>query len=224
VVVAFAIILGLLGFWWSDRQPDRFTAATRVFLASSAPFDGVGQASFVNDPDRYAINQAAVATSTPVLDRARAALGLHVTPEEFRESLAVTAGRGTDVLVIEATAASAVRAAAASDAVALAYEQYQATSVREQTQSLLRLSTSREDRAAILQRAAVYGSGVALLEPAAVPTTPSAPQPVRDAILAALLGGVLGTGLALALDTVSGRRAARVPRLRLRSRPQPADA
>jgi uncharacterized protein involved in exopolysaccharide biosynthesis len=212
LVVLTTAAVAALGLLWAGLQPAQYTATTRLFLTSSAPFDGVGAAAFVNDPDRYAINQAALATSRPVLERAIRQGSLDVEADALLEAVTVTAGRGTDVLQIEATAPSRDDAAAWADAVAEAYRATQADSVRQQTSELLRLSATEGD-AAVLKRAAVYGDGVGLIEPAARPESPSSPQPLRDAVLAGIVGMVLGLGLAWWRDEkgpssphVTGRR------------------
>ena len=101
IVTISAILFASLGFLWSSQQDDQYTATTRLFLSHSSAFDGVGQSSFVANPDRYAINQATLATSRPVLARAVDDSDLAVDVEDLARSLVVTAGRGNDVVIIE---------------------------------------------------------------------------------------------------------------------------
>lgn len=200
VVILVTIVVAGLGYLWSSQQPERFTATTRLFLSSSSPFDGVGQGSFIDNPDRYAINQAALALSVPVLDRAIEDADLDLDSEELVEALAISAGRGNDVIAIDATAPSPTEAAAWSNAVAEAYRAFKSDEVERQTEDLIALSTTEEDRASVLKRAAVYGNGIALTEQAVRPTEPSHPQPVRDGMIAAILGAVLGVGAAVLVE------------------------
>lgn len=200
VVILATVVVAGLGYAWSSQQPERFTATTRLFLSSSSSFDGVGQASFVDNPDRYAINQAAIALSAPVLDQAIADGDLDVEKEDLAGALVVSAGRGNDVIAIEATAPSPTEAAAWSNAVADAYRTFKSDEVQLQTEELIALSTTDEDRAAVLKRAAVYGDGIALAEQAVRPTEPSYPQPLRDGVIAAIVGVVLGVGAAVVVE------------------------
>lgn len=202
VVLSVMLGFGLFGYWLSSQQTEQFTAATRLFLSSSSPFDGVGQVSYVASPDRYAVNQAAIALSSPVLDRAIDTAELDVTVEELRESLAVSAGRGNDVITIEATSDSPVEAAETANAMAEAYRAFKLDEVDRQTEQLTALSTTEEDRASVLKRAAVYGDGIELFEAAIPPTSASYPQPIRDALFALIVGAVLGIGAAVGLDAI----------------------
>lgn len=209
VVAIVALAIAGAGYFWSSQQDERFTATTRLFLSSSSDFDGVGQSDFVSNPDRYAVNQAALALSTPVLNRAINGSDLGVDAEELRQSLDVAAGRGNDVIVIDATAASPGKAAQTANAVAEAYRSLKLDEVERQTEQLTALSTTEEDRAAVLKRAAVYGDGIELTEEASAPTEPSHPQPVRDGLLALIAGLAAGVGVAVAIDAVVAYRARR---------------
>lgn len=206
LVVLVAAAFAVLGYVVSSQQPERYTAVTRLFLAISSSFDGVGQADFISNPDRYAINQATLATSSPVLDRAIRTADLDTDIKELRRALTVAAGRGTDVIVIEATRDSPTEAAQWANAVADAYRAFKLDEVERQTEELTALSTNEEDRAAVLKRAAVYGDGIELTEVAEPPSEPSAPQPVRDALLALLVGTGLGIAAAVGMDALLARR------------------
>jgi uncharacterized protein involved in exopolysaccharide biosynthesis len=200
VVVAIVVVVTALGYVWSAQQPESYTATTRLFLSSSSSFDPVGTSGYVNDPNRYAINQAGLARSTPVLEQAIAEGDLSPDVEDLRDALAINAGRGTDVIVIEATAPSPTDAADWANAVAAAYRSFNAEQVAQETEALLELSTNEADRATLLKHAAAYGDGVALAEPAVVPDEPSAPRPLRDGLIAAVVGLVLGVLVAVAID------------------------
>lgn len=206
VVVTSALILAAIGYFWSAQQDNQYTATTRLFLAHSSAFDGVGQSSFVANPDRYAINQATLATSRPVLARAVDDANLDIDTEELGRSLVVTAGRGNDVIIIEATASSPQLAARHANAVTEAYQSLKLDEVERQTEQLTALSTSEGERAAVLKRAAVYGDGIELVESAAPPENPSSPQPLRDALLALVVGAGIGAVLAAGLDLIRRSR------------------
>lgn len=206
LVVVLAVVGGLVALAFSALQPDRYTAEARLFMSSSAAFDGVGDASFVADPDRYLSNQASVVTSEPVL-AAAAKAGAANSTDELREEIAVSAALGRDEIRVTATGSTAAQAAQRAELVAQAYRDFAAQAVKSQTEKLVALSTTSDDKAAVLKRAAVFGDGVALLEQATPPTSPSSPQPVRDALLGGIVGLALGLGAALVLDRRPGRAA-----------------
>lgn len=206
LVAIVAIGFGALGFVWSSQQDQQYTATTRLFLSHSSAFDGFGQSSFVANPDRYAVNQATLATSRPVLERAVTDADLGVDTDELEQSLVITAGRGNDVIIIEATADTPEVAAEHANAVAASYQAFKLDEVERQTEQLTALSTSDEERAAVLKRAAVYGTGIELIEEAFPPAFPSAPQPRRDTLLALLVGAAVGTALAAGFDMLRRSR------------------
>jgi capsular polysaccharide biosynthesis protein len=206
IVILVTAAFAAAGYYWSSQQSEQYTATTRMFLSSSSPFDGFGSRDFVNNPDRYAVNQAAIALSRPVLNRAVENGELDVEVDRLRRALTISAGQGTDVIVIDATAPSPRQAADWANSVAEAFRAFKADGVEDQTQELLALSTNEADSAAILKRAAVYGDGIALVEQATAPNDPSSPQPVRDGLLAAVVGLVLGVAAAVLVDVVQGVR------------------
>jgi capsular polysaccharide biosynthesis protein len=209
LVAVTALVVAALGYVASSLQAPSFTATARLFLTSSAPFNGVGEGSYVNDPTRYVINQAEIAMSQPVMRRAVASEDLGVSATELVDAVVVTPGRNTDVLHVEATAPTREQAMSWADAVAEAYRATQADAVRRQTAELLALSPSDEE--AVLSRAAVYGDGVGLVETAVRPQEPSSPRPLRDAALAGIAGLALGLLLAWATDAVRRRPSLDLP-------------
>jgi uncharacterized protein involved in exopolysaccharide biosynthesis len=200
-----AIAFGTLGFLWSSEQDRQYTATTRLFLSHSSGFDGFGQSDFVANPDRFAVNQATLATSRPVLARAVADGDLAVEVDDLGRAVVITAGRGNDVIIIDATAETPRLAARYANAVSAAYQALRLEEVERQTELLTELSTSDAEQATVLKRAAVYGNGIELVEEATPPENPSSPQPRRDALLALLVGAVVGTALAAGLDRLRGR-------------------
>lgn len=67
LVVTLTVLGGLAGLVVSAVQPERYVAEARLFLSSSSPFDGIGGSDYINDPDRYLMNQAELLGSEPVL-------------------------------------------------------------------------------------------------------------------------------------------------------------
>ena len=68
-----------------------------------------------------------------------------------------------------------------------------------------RLSRLLEQRAALVEDGAELSSGGQVLSAAQVPTTPFRPQPLRDGLLAVLVGLAVGVGIALLRDHLDDR-------------------
>lgn len=204
LVAAVALLCAIAGIAYSKNAPERYTSAARLYMSTSVPFDGIGERSFVNDPNRYVVNQAGVIMSEPVL---AAAVKAGAAPNTFilRSNLEVVPGRDADVITIKADGASPTEAAVRANAVAKAYRSHASAGVQALTKDLVKLSTSTLDKAAVLKRAAVFGDGVAFVEVAKLPTEPSAPVPARDGLVALLAGIALGAVLALVLPSWPAR-------------------
>lgn len=205
VTVLTLLCAALAGVLTIAKDPG-YTAEARVFLSSAAPFDGVGDAGFVNDPDRYVGNQASLAASDPVLSRAARGSGVDADVSELRKLVDVIPSRGMDMLVVTAEGTSASQAAARANAVAAAYRSLSGERVKTQAAQLAALAASTADRAAVLQRAASFGDGVAVLEEAQTPDSPSSPNLAVDVLLGVLVGLGLSSAGALALELGQGRR------------------
>lgn len=190
LLVAGALVGALLGLISALLQPTAYISESRVFFASQSSFDPLGSAPFGADPVRYLEQQAALITSTPVLTQA---VELDESIGELtalRESLSVAVSSDADIVTIKAAADTGAGAEARVAAVVEAYRDFQEAAVEDRTEAASDLSTSGERRQ-IEQRAALYGDGVALVEP---PTSQETSSLVRNTTI----GGLVGLLLALA--------------------------
>lgn len=223
-VLVVVCLGGLVGFAGSLLQPVRYAAETRLFLAASRPFEPFATSSQFLEPERYVSNQAAVAASALVLERAEGLLGGSVDAVALRRSVRADAAPNLDLVTITATAPTAQDAVARAQAVTSAYrslieEQVQAdaqevvdefdaaTSALENDLSTMSeservaaeqqiLEQRRQGRDVLLQ-ASLYGDGLAIVEPPLTPTSPSQPKPVRNALVGAVLGLLAAAAFAL---------------------------
>ena len=218
VLIVATTVAGLtVGLLIAHFQPTSYSAESRVFLSSQASFDALADGQYASDPSRYLDQQAAIMTSSPLLQRA-IELGAESADEaELKASLAVIASAESDVLTVRATAPASEQAGARVDDIITAYREYQRSLVTTQLSSIELVSSTDEKRIA-QKRAAVYGDGVALVEKAFVTEASSA---IRNASVLAVAGLLLGSGLALALN---GRRNAGGPRSRGRDHSTSAEA
>lgn len=234
-LLALVVVCGLLGFWISGLQPEKYSATTIVLFrdaSDSGLFSDLG--SFVSDPERNVSQQASRVESRTVLERAAEQL----QGEDFR-----SLERKVDVepevelnrMQIIGTAPTRQGAVEIANAVGEAYEtitreenlaateqantvlEKQISEMRDQIEQLdQRLANNPNDEIAasrlrtldtqlvtletraseLAANAAVLGSGVRMRELAVPPEEPSAPQPLRDAAIAAAIALAIGSFVA----------------------------
>ncbi|MGY1840856.1 MULTISPECIES: hypothetical protein [unclassified Modestobacter] len=192
-----AVAAGLLGAQLSALQEETYTAQSRMVLSATANFDPLGGNSPSN-AGRYLANQMAILDSEPVLELVAEQLGGDADPATLAEAVSVATLADSDIVVISATAPDPELAAARADAVTAAYQQYVTQRVQEVADAAVAAVAADPGAVAdVRTQAAVYGDGVAVAEPAAVPTAPTAPNPVRDGALLAVLAGLVAAGVAI---------------------------
>lgn len=224
VVIAFLVVLTTLAAYGvSNHEATRYTAtATLVFNNNE-------QAQQVAGLQTVAITnaQAQQQTNLKLVQRGdmaeRAASRLGLTADEIREDLAVAPEGESNLVDVSATATSPTLAAAIANvyvaqfvaeqqssnhayyASALALVNRQLTRM-SQRQRLSPAGLALEGRAQSLGVLAELRNGnVEVVQRAAVPTAPSSPKTARNTVLGALLGLVLGLGVAVLLERVDRR-------------------
>lgn len=188
-----ALVGALLGYALSQLQPKQYTAVSRVYLSPANEFDPLKQNTYSSDPNRYVVNQAEVMTSSSILTNVIKQLALPQTPAELIGQITASASGTSDVITIEATAETPEKAKELADAVPTAYGQFVEQKVEEQVDAAsqgLTGDTARDTVLAIQRQAEAYGDGIGQVDVAELPTSPSAPQPVRDALLLGIMAGV----------------------------------
>lgn len=197
-IALFTLAVGYVAYDYSDREERSYEAVAQVVLSASTNFSPINTSFSSNDPDRYVENQAEIMTTLNVMDRAAAALADGVTGADLRGDIATAPSGARDVIVITAEAADPSLAARRADAVANAYAQFTTDEVRILADQAAQASAG--DPALVQDiraRAATFGDGVSVIQPAAVPSGPASPTPLRNAYLAAAAAFLLSTGLAL---------------------------
>lgn len=214
----------LLGFGVSTVQPVRYAAEARLFFESSRPFDPLGNSTQFVEPARYIANQAAIALSAPVIERATASLGGSVDAEALRRSVRADAAPNLDLVTITATAPTSDDAVARAQAVTTAYRELVDERVTlaaqevveeintaagaletdlvtlsdaERSVAIQQLLDQRRQGQDVLLAASLYGDGLAIVESPVPPDGPAQPQPVRNALVGAVLGLLAAAALAL---------------------------
>ncbi|MEX5719309.1 hypothetical protein [Geodermatophilus maliterrae] len=196
-VALITLIVGYVAYSRSAERPDSYSATAQVVLSSSTNFSPV-DAGGGSNPDRYVQNQAEIMTTVGVLDQAAVILNDGVPGSDLRGSISAEPVSASDVINVTAEAADPALAARRADAVANAYAQFTAVQVNALADQAAEASASNPDEVLqIRARAASFGDGVQVTQPASVPSDPSSPTPSRDAYLAAAVAFLLSAGLAL---------------------------
>lgn len=193
-----------------------YAASTQLFLNPSQVetlITGVGSAP---GSDRTAGNIAALARTRAVAAIAARELADDRSPNEILQAVTVSPKTGSDFLTVSGEDQDPARAAETANAFAAAFERSRTESFRAQVADAARqtrhqlvalggqTSPQREavkDRLAQLTGFLAAPTGdVRQLDPAAVPTAPISPKPVRNAIFAAAISLMLAIFAAYALS------------------------
>lgn len=198
VVLLLTVLGGGSGILLTSVQPDTFQAESRVFLSSQTAFDPTGGQTFVSDPSRFVQEQAAVMSSTPVLEAAIAGGAPAGSVRELRDHVEVVPAKESGIVTVRASSVSQQDAIAMVDEIVLAYRNHVTAAVAATLDKIV--DVLRPDRERYARRqAALFGDGVSLAEPAAAERTSSV---VRNAVLLGLVGLLCSMGVSLLRDRV----------------------
>ncbi len=206
-IVGGLVIGAVLGYLVSALLPREYTATSKIIFNASAPFSPVGEGD--GDAVRFIANQAEIILTTDVLQRASDATQVPVA--DLRDVVTAVAGTETSTVVVTVTQPTAAQAQAIADAVVNGYRQTAQASVDAARAAAIgdpppaaagaaAIAADAEADQLVTQRAASYGDGVAAVETAELPESPSAPLPLQNALIGGLVGLFLVTGVYLLLD------------------------
>lgn len=196
LILAAALVAAIGGYLLSAQQSDTYTTESRIVLGQTQPFSPLGDQSFA-ETSRYVANQASIMTSQAVLQSAVVALDDGTGYTELLESVDVTASADSDVITVVAAAPSPEGAAARVQEVVDAYRTFAREQVAREAGEAQAATTDPQVLDQIRTRAASFGDGVAFAEDAPVPGAPSGPQPLRDALVLAMVAALLAAAVAL---------------------------
>ena len=220
VVVVTATAVGM-----SLRQAPVYRATTTVVHQGTSLAQAVLGANVANyqDPARVMQTAASSVTVEDVATRAKQELNSPRSPDELARMVTATPSTNSDLLQISATSGDAAEAAKVSNAfadgfvaveldktkanIALARrvvdEQLKDMSV-SQLQSPRGVSLTEQAQTLAIVEQLQTGEW-AISRPAETPTSPFSPQPLRNGLLALMVGLVLGVGLAFAMEYADRR-------------------
>ncbi len=230
VWIAVCLVLGAAAaYLYSHHQERKYTATSSVVFNSQQLSQVVaglqpslaGQAQLNSDVKLVASGDVARKTAEQ--------LGGGLTAEKVSESLSVSQEGETSVIGessvvdISMTMTSAAQAAAVANSYAAIFVSEQAAANHQYYAHALAIVKGQLARMSPVERLGSAGaalqtriqslsllanlqySGVQVSREAVVPTVPSSPKTSRDVALGALVGLLIGLGLALALERLDGR-------------------
>ncbi len=225
LIVACTLLLAAAAFGFSRQQTKQYTATASIVFSSDQLGQQVAGLQPVNPGERAAEQSTRVKLLELGTTAARAAkrLGHGFTPGKVKSNVSIAPQGESNVVDVAATTTSPKRSARLANAYAhsfvaaqiasntryfasarkLVEQQYEALTYeeREEPQGLALLN--RIQSLAIL---AELKSGEAkVLQTASAPTSPSSPKISRNTVLGALLGLMLGLGLAFLFERLNRR-------------------
>jgi len=223
VVLVCAVVSLGVALVYLERQPKQYTATAKLqFTASSIPSQvaGVPQNQSV-DPEGEKATNLQLVTATPVAALVVKALKLSVTPAALLEGVTASNPNNDYIVDVVVTDHSPKRATAIANEFAQQYvvysqQQNEAQLIKGEqliNQKLSQLSPSDlADRAnlraldqKLLLLQAVQSGNAKVVGTAGVPSSPSSPKTKSTAVIALVVGLLLGSGLAFLLNLIDRR-------------------
>ena len=206
IVAAMLLVGAAAGAGLSSLGSTNVSVTTRLFLSRTQPFEPFAQNAQQVDPLRYVANQVDLLTSTPVLEAAAAALPDHPTLHELQAHTKASTSSTADVISVKETSPSASTAARRANAIVTAYRTLQINDVKTQSEAAAAVAPDAATRAQILAQAQIAGDGIAVVEPASASAAKKSSSRTSLIILGAIIGLLLGVGIAAVIDARSARR------------------
>jgi capsular exopolysaccharide synthesis family protein len=226
IVLIVAVLVPVVAVVASMLQGDRYKAEATLLLRDPE-FDQMLFSPGSTNPSADAAREAATNVELVSLDVVAAGaaerLGDGFTRESVRDAVEVSGDPEADVISIEATAESPEQAARTANTFAAEYIDFR----RRADQEMIRRTTELIERriaalspdelegttGRVLHRrleeleilASLQTGNVEQVQEAEPPTSRSAPQPMRNGVIGAVLGLLLAVGLALLVDRLDRR-------------------
>ncbi|HTA13699.1 MAG TPA: polysaccharide biosynthesis tyrosine autokinase [Solirubrobacteraceae bacterium] len=223
IVVLTALITMILAVILSLASHKQYQATSKVVLETSSQLNNVvlNGAATNSNSETQAATALLLVTSNPVAEAVNRSLKLEESTEELLGQVTASAEPNSNLIDIKAQDSSPQRSAQIATAFAeqyVAYRQRSALAQVSQGEKLLRERleklppTATADRAQLqdaLQKVialeAVQTGEASVVDTAQVPKSASSPKPKRNALVGAILGLLLGFGLAFLVDLLDRR-------------------
>jgi capsular exopolysaccharide synthesis family protein len=227
VVVIVALVIAIAATAWSIVQSPTYGATSKVLISSqNIPLAVTAgpDTRTPEDPVRVAATEAQVARLRIVIDRARVRAGItNETTDQIRAHTSVGSGEDSDLLTITVTDGDAARASRLADAIANEYVTYRTqldvakvekarNDILDQLDKLRAAGTTsgtyydtlRSNAQQLTTLATVGATNYNVVESAGAADKVS-PKPVRDGIVAVVVGLIVGLAVAFLADRLDRR-------------------
>jgi receptor protein-tyrosine kinase len=224
-IVLCVVVVAGAAFGFSERQTKQYTATSSLVFDNNQLSQQVAGLQAISSNNQLALqntNVKLVQLGDMAVRTARA-LGQHLTEEKVSKAVSVSAQGESNIVDISATATSPVLAAEIANTYSKRFvseqqnsnHKYYASALALVNKQLATLSPRQrggtsglalQNRAQSLGVLAELQSGnVQVAQAAKIPTSPSSPKTSRNTILAAVVGLLLGLGLAFLLERLDRR-------------------
>jgi uncharacterized protein involved in exopolysaccharide biosynthesis len=217
IVLLLPLLAGASAWSVTARGEKQYSATAKVLLSDSAIVANSqpGSSSQLGDPEREMNTQVRLVKLGTVVQRVRARLALRVPPEQLARQVTASAEGTTNIVAVTATDPRPALASALANGFAHEYVAFRAGIVSSSQRQAL--AGARTQLAALSPEARRSPAGAALgariqdlqiatatqtpgaqvVLDATPPHNPSAPRPLRSALIAAILALMLAITLAL---------------------------
>jgi polysaccharide biosynthesis transport protein len=228
LILSIAVLVPMAALLYSLSRSPLYRASAEVLINRTTFVPDVtgAQGTFNQQPDRVAKTEASVAEVPAVAERVLKAAGVtDLTIQEFLAHSSATAKPDADLLVLSVEAGDPERAALLATTFAREFTDYrkeldtaairraregiddQLEELSPPTRSERALYAELQTKTQQLQTAEALATGntSVIREPSAAGATKIRPRPVRDVLLAAAIGLILGTVIAFLRDALDTR-------------------
>jgi non-specific protein-tyrosine kinase len=220
VVVLCPLVTLAVALAYVEHQPKQYTATSKLqFVSNSLPSQVAGvPGEQQTDPEGVKATNVQLVTTPPVAAMVVKALKLKLTPTELLDEVSASNPQNDYIVDITVTDSSPQQAAAIANAFAEQYVSYSKTSNVEQLVKGEQLISRKEaelpagdtvdrdnlrglDQKLLLLQSVQTGNAH-VVSTASVPSSPSSPKKKSTALIALVVGLLLGIGIAFLLNLI----------------------